>query len=151
MAQDIRHQRREGGHRSTRGIQRGTRHVRHGLLTRLSQLASPDRFGYSPPTSQDTVARRFACRIAATQDRYALKRLAMKADIHPNYHFIKVVMTDGTEYMTRSTYGKDGDTMNLDIDPKTHPAWTGGTQQLMDRGGRLSRFNNKFSGISFKK
>ncbi|MCU0886118.1 MAG: 50S ribosomal protein L31 [Bosea sp. (in: a-proteobacteria)] len=75
----------------------------------------------------------------------------MKADIHPNYHFIKVVMTDGTEYMTRSTYGKEGDTMNLDIDPKTHPAWTGGTQQLMDRGGRLSRFNNKFSGISFKK
>ena len=75
----------------------------------------------------------------------------MKADIHPNYHFIKVVMTDGTEYMTRSTYGKDGDTMNLDIDPKTHPAWTGGSQQLMDRGGRLSRFNNKFSGISFKK
>ena len=75
----------------------------------------------------------------------------MKADIHPNYHFIKVVMTDGTEYMTRSTYGKDGDTMNLDIDPKTHPAWTGGTQQLMDRGGRLSRFNNKFSGIRFKK
>jgi large subunit ribosomal protein L31 len=75
----------------------------------------------------------------------------MKASIHPDYHFIKVVMTDGTEYMTRSTYGKDGDTMNLDIDPKTHPAWTGGTQQLMDRGGRLSRFNNKFSGISFKK
>ena len=75
----------------------------------------------------------------------------MKADIHPNYHFIKVVMTDGTEYMTRSTYGKEGDTMNLDIDPKTHPAWTGGTQQLLDRGGRLSRFNNKFSGISFKK
>jgi large subunit ribosomal protein L31 len=75
----------------------------------------------------------------------------MKAAIHPNYHFIKVVMTDGTEYMTRSTYGKDGDTMNLDIDPKTHPAWTGGTQQLMDRGGRLSRFNSKFSGISFKK
>jgi large subunit ribosomal protein L31 len=75
----------------------------------------------------------------------------MKADIHPNYHFIKVVMTDGTEYMTRSTYGKDGDTMNLDIDPKTHPAWTGGSQQLMDRGGRLSRFNSKFGAINFKK
>jgi len=25
----------------------------------------------------------------------------MKADIHPNYHTIKVVMTDGTEYLTR--------------------------------------------------
>jgi large subunit ribosomal protein L31 len=75
----------------------------------------------------------------------------MKADIHPDYHFIKVVMTDGTEFMTRSTYGKAGDTLNLDIDPKTHPAWTGGTQQLSDRGGRVSKFNQKFAGISFAK
>ncbi len=75
----------------------------------------------------------------------------MKADTHPNYHFIKVVMTDGTDYMTRSTYGKDGDTLNLDIDPKTHPAWTGGSQQLMDRGGRLSKFNSRFGGISLGK
>ena len=37
--------------------------------------------------------------------------------------------------------------MNLDIDPKSHPAWTGGQQQLMDRGGRLSRFQKKFSGF----
>ena len=43
---------------------------------------------------------------------------AMKSDIHPNYHPIKVVMTDGTEYVTRSTWGRDGDTLNLDIDPK---------------------------------
>ena len=69
----------------------------------------------------------------------------MKADIHPNYHSITVVMTDGTEYFTRSTLGKEGDTLNLDIDPKTHPAWTGGSQQLMDRGGRLTRFNKKFA------
>jgi len=75
----------------------------------------------------------------------------MKADIHPKYHFITVVMTDGTEYKTRSTYGKEGDKLNLDIDPKTHPAWTGGSQQLMDRGGRLSRFNSRFAGLSFGK
>ena len=75
----------------------------------------------------------------------------MKATTHPNYHMIKVVMTDGTEFMTRSTYGSEGETMNLDIDPKTHPAWTGGSQQLMDRGGRLSRFNSRFSGLSFGK
>lgn len=75
----------------------------------------------------------------------------MKADTHPDYHMIKVVMTDGTEFMTRSTYGKDGDTLNLDIDPKTHPAWTGGSQQLLDRGGRVSRFSNKFGGLSFGK
>ena len=70
----------------------------------------------------------------------------MKADIHPNYHMIKVVMTDGSHFMTRSTMGKDGDTLNLDIDPITHPAWTGGSAQLLDRGGRLSKFNNRFAG-----
>ena len=75
----------------------------------------------------------------------------MKSDIHPSYHMIKVVMTDGTEFMTRSTYGAEGDTMNLDIDPKTHPAWTGGSQQLLDRGGRLSRCNSRFGGLSFGK
>ena len=71
----------------------------------------------------------------------------MKADIHPNYHMIKVVMTNGTEFYTRSTYGEEGATLNLDIDPNTHPAWTGGSQQLLDRGGRLSRFNARFAGI----
>ena len=55
----------------------------------------------------------------------------MKPEIHPDYHTIKVVMTDGTEYLTRSTYGKEGDTLNLDIDSKSHPAWTGGTQQIL--------------------
>ena len=54
----------------------------------------------------------------------------MKPDIHPNYHMIKVVMTNGVEFMTRSTYGEDGATLHLDIDPNTHPAWTGGSQQL---------------------
>ncbi len=75
----------------------------------------------------------------------------MKADIHPEYHLIKVVMTDGTNFMTRSTYGEAGATLNLDIDPSTHPAWTGGAQQLMDRGGRLSRFTARFGAIGVKK
>ena len=71
----------------------------------------------------------------------------MKADIHPDYHTIKVMMTDGTEFTTRTTWGKEGDTLHLDIDPKSHPAWTGGQQQLLDRGGRLSRFQKKFAGF----
>jgi large subunit ribosomal protein L31 len=53
-------------------------------------------------------------------------------------------MTDGTTFETRSTYGKPGDSLQLDIDPKSHPAWTGGQQQLVDRGGRVSRFKQKF-------
>ena len=73
----------------------------------------------------------------------------MKKDkgLHPNYHKITVVMTNGNEFETYSTYGKEGDRLVLDIDPTTHPAWTGGSQQLMDRGGRLSRFKKKFEGM----
>ncbi len=73
----------------------------------------------------------------------------MKADTHPEYHFITVKMTDGTEYQTRSTWGKEGDTMTLDIDPTVHPAWTGGGAKLMDTGGRVSKFKNKYSGLGF--
>ena len=50
----------------------------------------------------------------------------MKKDIHPDYHFINVKMTDGTVYKTRSTDGKTDESLNLEIDPLTHPAWTGG-------------------------
>ena len=71
----------------------------------------------------------------------------MKKEIHPEYHTIKVVMTNGTEFETRSTWGAEGDTLNLDIDPTSHPAWTGGDRQLVDRGGRVSRFNKKYEGL----
>jgi large subunit ribosomal protein L31 len=71
----------------------------------------------------------------------------MKPEGHPDYHYIEVVMTDGTRYRTRSTYGQDGAVLHLDVDPKTHPAWTGGAQTLVDRGGRVSRFNEKFKGF----
>jgi large subunit ribosomal protein L31 len=74
----------------------------------------------------------------------------MKKDIHPDYHDITVVMTDGTKFSTRSTYGKSGDTLQLDIDPNTHPAWTGGTQRLIDTGGQVARFNKRFANFKLK-
>ncbi len=74
----------------------------------------------------------------------------MKKDIHPDYHTIKIVMTDGTTFETRSTYGKAGATLNLDIDPLSHPAWTGGPQRLSERG-RVSKFNQKFGSFGLKK
>src|SRR5262245_66587214 len=58
----------------------------------------------------------------------------MKPNLHPDYHTIKVVMTDGTEFTTRPTWGKEGDTLHLDIDPKSHPDLTGGQQHLVDAG-----------------
>ena len=73
----------------------------------------------------------------------------MKKDIHPDYHIINVKMTDGTLFQTRTTYGAEGDTLNLDIDPTVHPAWTGGGTRLMDAGGRVSKFKNKYAGLGF--
>lgn len=71
----------------------------------------------------------------------------MKKDIHPDYHEITLVMTDGTEIKTRSTLGKAGDVVRLDIDPLAHPAWTG-VHRLIDTGGQLAKFNKRFAGFS---
>jgi|TARA_B110000438_G_scaffold242960_1_gene242768 large subunit ribosomal protein L31 len=70
----------------------------------------------------------------------------MKKKIHPNYHKIKVVMTDGTDFETMSTWGKEGDTLKLDIDSKSHSAWTGGAQKISDKG-RVSKFFKKFENL----
>ena len=74
----------------------------------------------------------------------------MKSDINPAYHEINIIMTDGTEYKTRSCYGKPGDTIRLDIDPKSHPAWTG-QQRIIDTGGQIAKFNKRFAGIGARK
>lgn len=74
----------------------------------------------------------------------------MKSDIHPEYHEINVVMTDGSAFKTRSTWGKAGDTLRLDIDPKSHPAWTG-VQKLLDTGGQIAKFNKRFASFGLKR
>jgi large subunit ribosomal protein L31 len=39
--------------------------------------------------------------------------------------------------------------MKLDIDPKSHPAWTG-VHRLMDSGGQLAKFNKRFKDFQIK-
>ncbi|WP_339951329.1 50S ribosomal protein L31 [uncultured Albimonas sp.] len=73
----------------------------------------------------------------------------MKNDIHPEYHAIEVKLVDGTIVQMRSTWGSEGDTLTLDVDPSVHPAWTGGSSRLMDTGGRVTRFKKKFAGLDF--
>lgn len=73
----------------------------------------------------------------------------MKKGIHPDYHEITYVMSDGSVATTRSTWGKAGDKMTLEIDPKSHPAWTG-VMRLVDTGGQLSKFKNKFGAFGIK-
>ncbi len=71
----------------------------------------------------------------------------MKKDTHPDYHDITVVMTDGSSYATRTTWGAAGDTLRLDVDPKSHPAWTGGVGRLVDTAGQVAKFNKRFQGF----
>jgi large subunit ribosomal protein L31 len=70
----------------------------------------------------------------------------MRADIHPDYHEINIVLTDGTTYKSRSCTGKAGDTIRLDIDPLNHPAWQGGTQKVIEKA-QLKKFNNKYGNL----
>ena len=58
-------------------------------------------------------------------------------------------MTDGSKFETMSTWGKEGDTLKLDIDSKSHPAWVGGNQKVSDKG-RVSKFLKKFENLRSK-
>jgi large subunit ribosomal protein L31 len=42
-----------------------------------------------------------------------------------------------------------GDTLRLDIDPKTHPAWTG-QHRLVDTGGQVAKFNKRYADLGLK-
>ena len=67
----------------------------------------------------------------------------MKADIHPDYHEITVVQTNGESYKMRSTWGKPGEELRLYIDPLNHPAWQSGTQRVIEKG-QLTKFEKRF-------
>ena len=62
---------------------------------------------------------------------------------------IHVGLTNATVVQMKTTLGKEVDTMNFKIDPLSHPAWTGGGTRLMDTGGRVSKFKNKYAGLGF--
>jgi len=71
----------------------------------------------------------------------------MKKKIHPNYHIINVEMTDGSTFQTRSTWGEENGTLKLDIDSKSHPAWTGGKANINESEGQVARFQKRFKGL----
>ncbi|QOD38416.1 50S ribosomal protein L31 [Candidatus Wolbachia massiliensis] len=65
-----------------------------------------------------------------------------------DYHKITIIMTDGQEFETRSTYGKEGDKIKLDRDPLTHPAWTGSlTSGSASKTSKIAKFNDKYGDI----
>jgi large subunit ribosomal protein L31 len=67
----------------------------------------------------------------------------MRKNIHPPYNMVDVVMTDGTTYKTRTTWGEEGAKLQLLIDPKNHPAYTG-QRKVLDSEGRMEKFMKKY-------
>ena len=63
----------------------------------------------------------------------------MKDGIHPNYVECTVRCTCGNTFVTRSTKSE----LKVDICSACHPFFTG-TQKLIDTGGRVQRFTDKF-------
>ncbi len=67
----------------------------------------------------------------------------MKQGIHPTYVECTVRCTCGNTWVTRSTKSE----MTLDLCDKCHPFYTG-QQKLVDTGGRVQRFADKFGGAA---
>ena len=66
----------------------------------------------------------------------------MKKDTHPEYHVIDVKMTNGDIVQMRSTWGSEGDTLSLDIDPSVHPAWT-----IMGQPSSINVSDDRMGGV----
>ena len=67
----------------------------------------------------------------------------MKKGIHPDYVECTVRCTCGNTFVTRSTVPE----MTVDLCSECHPFYTG-QQKLVDTGGRVQRFANKFGGAA---
>ncbi len=70
----------------------------------------------------------------------------MKADIHPNYADISATCSCGNVIKTRSTLCQD---INVDVCSECHPFYTG-KQKVLDVGGRIDRFKQRFGGFTSK-
>ncbi|MWV12355.1 50S ribosomal protein L31 [Pseudomonas sp. R-28-1W-6] len=64
----------------------------------------------------------------------------MKADIHPQYEEVSATCSCGNVIKTRSTLCKS---LSLDVCSECHPFYTG-KQKVLDTGGRIDRFNQRF-------
>ncbi|MCL7461798.1 50S ribosomal protein L31 [Pseudomonas sp. NW5] len=71
----------------------------------------------------------------------------MKPEIHPEYTEITATCSCGNVIKTRSTLGKD---LSLDVCASCHPFYTG-KQKVLDTGGRIDRFKQRFAGFGSAK
>src|SRR5437763_10022893 len=88
--------------------------------------------GFAGATSSE------AATAADTTPRRDYTRIAMKAEIHPEYVEAHVRCTCGNEFTTRSTKPE----LHVEICSNCHPFYTG-RQKLVDTGGRVERFKRR--------
>ena len=64
----------------------------------------------------------------------------MKAEIHPEYHELKVTCSCGNDFVTRSTLK---DELHIEVCSSCHPFYTG-KQKILDTAGRVDKFRRKY-------
>ena len=67
----------------------------------------------------------------------------MKKGIHPDYKEITVILSDGSEIVTRSTMQTKDGVYKSEVDSKNHPFYTG-NQSFASKAGRIDRFNKRY-------
>lgn len=70
----------------------------------------------------------------------------MKESIHPEYKTIKVTCSCGEVFETRSTLAND---LTIEVCSLCHPFYTG-KQKLVDTGGRVQKFRDRYNMRSAK-
>lgn len=80
----------------------------------------------------------------ATQKKAALE------GFNPKQHEVNVVMTDGSKFKIMTSWGKEGQVLTLDVDPKNHPVWQEKSQMFINANSeRMNKFKNKFGDFDF--
>ncbi|MEX0593726.1 MAG: 50S ribosomal protein L31 [Balneolaceae bacterium] len=67
----------------------------------------------------------------------------MKKGIHPEYNEVKVIMSDGTEFTTRSTMNPANGVYKSEVDSKNHPFFSDNAT-LQKTAGQIDRFNRRY-------
>jgi large subunit ribosomal protein L31 len=75
-----------------------------------------------------------------------IRKIKMKADIHPSYAQVKVTCSCGEVFNTRSTSSKD---ISIEVCSVCHPFYTG-KQKIVDTAGRVERFKQKYANRGVK-
>jgi len=75
------------------------------------------------------------------------RSFTMKPEVHPNYEVVAVTCSCGNKFETRSTLAKP---MAIDVCSECHPFYTG-KQKVLDTGGRVQKFADRFGMFGTKK